>query len=883
MSSESKTKAELIKELAVLEKRLEKLEANRSRHSFTHTTKKALTAQQQKEIAQAESVQHYRMLSEASFEGIALTEQDVIVDCNDQLCKLLGYDRSELIGKSVMIGVSPASQDLVMNAIRSGREEPYEYVAVRKDGTQLPVEVQGRLVRIDTRDFRLTAMRDITKQKQTEEILHHERNLLRVLIDHLPDLFYFKDAQGRYMLNNPAHLRSIGAKRQEEVLGKTVFDFHPTHLAEQYFADEMKLVQTGESMIGKEELCFRHDTGKMHWHLTNKIPLKDFDGKVSGYVCISYDITEQKRVEEELRQERNLFRTLIDNLPDAVYVKDKTYRKTIANTADFRNIGKQTEEEVLGKTDHDVYPPEIADKFLEDDKSVIQMGQPIINREEYLYDAEGKIHWLLTSKLPLRGEEGNISGLVGVGREITEQKKIQDSLQQERNLLRTLIDSIPDLINYKDTEGRYLLNNRAHLRSIDANSQEDVLGKTSFDFHPTDLANQYRKQEMQVIRTGEPILNQEEIVCHRYTGAQRWYLTNRIPIKDHQGKVTSYLIISTDITERKRSQEELQNERNLLRTLIDNLTDYIYLKDAKGRFILGNSAVAHQLGFASEDELLGKTDFDLLPNELATQYYKSEQEIIRSGRGIYNNEGPAIDVSKEEKERWVSMTKIPLRDAQGTVIGTMGIGRDLTERKRMEETLRETADKFRFVFENAYDGLSVFEEASDRTQRRLVDCNGRYAEMAGRTREELLQLGVTKHIAKTINEDSHHSLNQGVVFSGSFSWLRPDGKDNVIEYTAVPIKIQNKIITIGIDRDVTERKRTEAEREQLITDLQNALAEIKTLSGLVPICATCKKIRDDKGYWTQVEAYIQARSQARFSHGICPDCMAKLYPQFMEK
>jgi hypothetical protein len=88
---------------------------------------------------------------------------------------------------------------------------------------------------------------------------------------------------------------------------------------------------------------------------------------------------------------------------------------------------------------------------------------------------------------------------------------------------------------------------------------------------------------------------------------------------------------------------------------------------------------------------------------------------------------------------------------------------------------------------------------------------------------------------------------------------------------------------VGIARDITERKRAEAERERLIKELQDAIADIKTLSGLVPICANCKKIRDDQGYWTQVEAYIQERSQARFSHGICPDCMQKLYPEFIQK
>jgi PAS domain S-box-containing protein len=421
------------------------------------------------------------------------------------------------------------------------------------------------------------------------------------------------------------------------------------------------------------------------------------------------------------------------------------------------------------------------------------------------------------------------------------------------------------------------------LRSLGVEHQEDALGKTMFDFHPAELVQRYYEHEMQVLKTGEALLDKEEMVFRHDTGDRRWHLTSKVPLKDNQGKVTSIISISTDITNRKLYEDKIQHERTLLRTLIDNLPDYIYIKDAEGRFIVGNIAMVNKFGFSSEDKLIGKTDFELYPHDLASQYFADEQKVIQSGKGIYDFECSAIDASKEEKERWISTTKVPLRDVQSKVIGTVGIGRDITERKRIEEMLRETADKFRFVFENAYDGLSIFEETPDRKHRRLIDCNKRYAEMAGRSREELLQIGSTMNIAKPLSEDYHESNVRDVVFGGLYSWIRPDGKVNVIEYTAVPIKIQGKTITIGIDRDITERRRIEEEREQLIKKLQTALADVKTLSGLVPICANCKQIRDDKGFWTQVESYIQERSQARFSHGICPDCMRKLYPNFVPK
>lgn len=173
------------------------------------------------------------------------------------------------------------------------------------------------------------------------------------------------------------------------------------------------------------------------------------------HIATIRDITERKLGEEALRYERNLLRTLIDNLPDAIYVKDNACRKTIANLADVHNIGLQSEAEVLGKDDFAVYPKEIAEGFFADDQSVIQTGIPVLNREEYLLDEKGQKRWLLTCKLPFRDEKGQIIGLVGIGRDITKRKLIEETLEQERTLLRTLIDNVPELINYKDVAGRY--------------------------------------------------------------------------------------------------------------------------------------------------------------------------------------------------------------------------------------------------------------------------------------------------------------------------------------------------------------------------------------------------------------------------------------------
>ena len=279
-------------------------------------------------------------------------------------------------------------------------------------------DASGKAIRV------VGAMTNITKQKEMALQLAQERNLLRTVIENLPDAIYAKDSTARKTVANPADLKLMGCKTEAEALDKTDFEFYSKDVATKLYEDDQQVLWKGQSIINREEKVVRPD-GEVRWLLTTKIPWRNATGKIVGLVGIGRDITKQKEVETKLMEERNLLRTVIDNLPDVIYAKDGAARKILSNPADLRLMGCKTEAEARGKTDFEFYPREIASKLFEDDQLVLWKGQSIINRDEKVVGPDGEVRWLLTTKVPWFDATGRIIGLVGIGRDITNKKHLE--------------------------------------------------------------------------------------------------------------------------------------------------------------------------------------------------------------------------------------------------------------------------------------------------------------------------------------------------------------------------------------------------------------------------------------------------------------------------
>jgi PAS domain S-box-containing protein len=273
-------------------------------------------------------------------------------------------------------------------------------------------------------------IQQIAEREHAEHRLAEERNLLRTLLDNLPDPVFVVNRESRYILSNAAHAFMVSSTgNQEAVISKYVHEVFAQKLADEYNREEQEMMRTGVSSINALQEI-QDWQGVMHYYLMSKIPLRDAAGQVIGLVGIGHDITERKQAEDKLTTERNLLTTLINNLPDMIFILDRERRYLMTNPAHSEIINGRSPESLVGKTVFDVMPAAIARNLDDGDRFVIESGQQMLSDEELFVDKSGENRWLLTSKIPLRDADGQVNGLVGISHDITERKKYEMSLQQ---------------------------------------------------------------------------------------------------------------------------------------------------------------------------------------------------------------------------------------------------------------------------------------------------------------------------------------------------------------------------------------------------------------------------------------------------------------------
>ena len=298
---------------------------------------------------------------------------------------------------------------------------------------------------------------------------------------------------------------------------------------------------------------------KMLFAFANELSEKAYNN-----LQMKMQIAESKQAGETILNKQLLLRTVIDNIPDSIYCKDLNCCKTLANLTELRYMGVKSEAEILGKDDFDFYPKELAEKFFADDQSVINTGKPVINREEYILDEKEQKRWLLSSKIPLRDKDGQIIGLVGIGKDVTFRKLTDEKLKESEKKYRDIFENTLEGIFQTRINGSYISVNPALAKMYGYESPEELMKNRTDVSKDAYYDPKERDNFLRMIEKQGFIKNYEYEVKHK-DGHKIWFDEDARAVKDKDGKIQYFEGFVIDITERKQAEAEikLKNEELL--------------------------------------------------------------------------------------------------------------------------------------------------------------------------------------------------------------------------------------------------------------------------------------------------------------------------------
>ena len=386
---------------------------------------------------------------------------------------------------------------------------------------------------------------DITAQVEAEQ-------LTQAVIDAIPCLINAKDPHGRYVLMNSYQAQLYGTT-PDDAIGKTAGELLDEAYGSQTGTMDAKVVATGQPTGFYQERIPTADGVTREW-LTAKLPIKDAHGQVRLVISASIDITERVRAEQRLMQTQQMLRAVIDGIPGIINAKDISGRYILMNDFQARLFG-HTPESVMGRTATDLFESAHAANTATLERRLIETGQATGFYQDHFAGVDGVKRDWLTNKLPVMDAHGQVQFVLSTSVEITERVQAERQLVEAKQLLRTVIDAIPGMINAKDPRGRYVLMSSYQAR-LYGTTPEEAVGKTAAELLGAEYGAYTSAIEAEVIATRQPTGFYEEQYCTA-DGVTRDWLTAKLPLLDGDGAARLIITVALDISERKAAERSL--------------------------------------------------------------------------------------------------------------------------------------------------------------------------------------------------------------------------------------------------------------------------------------------------------------------------------------
>ena len=774
------------------------------------------------------SEEKLHLMFESLAEGITVTDLDAnIVQVNEAVVHMHGYNNErELIGQSILKLITDKDHARAMENLKkilvegrcNGRTE---YRLTRRDGSEFPAELSASVFKdISGKPIGfITIATDITERKQAEETLRESEKRYHLLAENAADIIWTVDMNMQLTYISPSVARLLGysveeatAKKMEEVFTHASFEVAMKALAEELAIENMEQKELARSRTLELELN-RKDSSTVPVEVKYSF-LRAPDGRPVEILAIARDITERKRVEEQTKQLQKYLQLQVDRMPIGLIVWDTEFRVQSWNPAAERIFGF-TAEEASRKHPHDLIVPKEAQPHVDNIWRRLLKGDTTAHSINENTTKDNRTIICEWSNTPLKNDDGTVVGVLSMVQDITERKRMEAALEQERRLF---IGGPTVVFRWIATDGwpiDYVSPNVDGL--LGYTSEELTNGRHLYAdiIHPDDLP--------QVVKENKE--SEQQADCGQFAceyrildkdGKIRWVHEHTLLIRDDTGQVKCHHGYVTDITERKRAEEALKRAAEEWRATFDSITDLVSIHSSDFRLVRANKAYADACKMKPK-ELIGKTCYEL--------FHLTKEHIpdCPHKRTLETKKPAMAEIFEPRFGIYLEVTTAPIFNKKGEVVASVHVARDITERKRMDEALRESEEKYSTLVERGNDGIVI-------TQDGLIRfANSKMVEIAGFRLEEVLDKPFIDFVSPEYKESlvkryEKRISGQGVPNRYDGVILSKDGRRIHIEVNASRIEFRGRPADMAIVRDITERKRMD---EQLvITDRLASVGEL---------------------------------------------------------
>ncbi len=801
-----------------------------------------ITDRKKAEEAISESETQYRSLVEtASKAGLGITivqntkdKEAVFVFVNDEYCKISGYSREELLGRSSLDIIPPENLASIRERYerrQKGESPPsyYETTLLRKDGTRLPIEISVSVFTYRGKPATVSFFKDITERKKAEDTLRRSEERYRLLADNAVDVIWTIDIKGRinYVSPSAKHLFGYSVDEMMAMQIRELLTPASAEIARKVITEEMRM-KTAVSQNSYCSLFLEHvrKDGSTFWTEVIMSFLRDEQGRITLIQGVTRDITERRKSEEALRESEERYRLLAENVKDIIWTRDMNLKLTYTSPSVLEMSGYSVDEVMSMSLEESLTPASLelirpvldkvragAEKGQGDLPDVVVLELDLLHKNGSIVPVEMKVNMLHDS-------EGRPLGFLGVTRDITERKKADNTLRQSEERYRELFENANDIIYTHDLTGNFTSINKAAER-ITGYALQEILKMNIVQV----LAPGYRETARQMIeqKVKEGGETRYDLAIIAKDGHEVLLEVNtRIIYED--GKHVGVQGIARDITERKRMEEALRENEERFRTVFEGTGIGIALVGFDQEVLSINPAFEHTLGYSFE-EFSKLTNSGYLHPDDAMVDAKLYMEMLKGKRDHYTLDKRYI--RKDGQVIWGRQNLSVIRDAGGKPRYFIAMVEDITERKKADEALRESERRLKDAMVLGNSGYWEF----DVDMQKLV-----WSDQTFRLFERDPSLGApsveeeaayySPEQAVKLSEYGQRAIEKRESIEYDFVTTLPSGKSAYMTGFMRPVSdYSGKVVKLfGVFHDITERKRIEnalrqsEENLRMITD-----------------------------------------------------------------